>query len=162
LAAFAKYIGSMLSFPPVVPMKLPLVLWCAMLPWWVHAEPVYRCGNTYSQTPCGADAAPKNLPSSAVPDTPAGLQGESLCASAGLSRLGLSDPGDAPPLGVTKLGSEVIQYADKPTVARKFAVRFNPRTAQGGHAGEQVFHCFLSEDGRRVLAIENAPQSVRP
>ena len=143
-------------------MKLLLVLSGAMLSWSAHAEPVYRCGSTYSQTPCGADAAAKKLPSSAAPDMPAGQQGESLCASEGLLRLGLADPEGARILGVAKLGTEVIRYADKPTAARKFAVRFNPRNAYGGLAGEQVFHCFLSEDGQRVLAVESAPQGVRP
>jgi len=143
-------------------MKLSLVLSCAMLPWWAHAQPVYRCGNTYSQSPCGADGAAKNLPSSAVPDAPGGLQGEALCASEGLLRLGLADQEGARVLGVMPSGTEVIQYADKPVAARRFSVRFNSRNAQGGHAGEQVFHCFLSEDGRRVLAVDSAPQGARP
>jgi len=143
-------------------MKLLVVLVGALFSWSVHAEPVYRCGNTYSQTPCAADTAAKKLPSSAAPDAPAGPQGESLCATEGLSRLGLADPEGARVLGVTRLGTEVIRYADKPTAARKFAVRFNPRNAYGGLAGEQVFHCFLSEDGRRVLAVESAPQGARP
>ena len=94
--------------------------------------------------------------------TAAGLQGESLCATEGLSRLGLADPEGARVLGVARVGTEVIQYADRPTAARKFTVRFNARNAQGGLAGEQVFHCFLSEDGRRVLAVESMPQGVRP
>ena len=139
-------------------MKLPLLFVLAMLPWWASAEQLYRCGNTYSQTPCAADATAKKLPSSAAPDAPPGLQGESLCASEGVLRLGLADPEGARVIGVAQRGTEVIQYADRPTAARKFAVRINPRNAQGGYAGEQVFFCFLSEDGRRVLAVGNPPR----
>lgn len=136
-------------------MKLPLVFVFALLPCWAHAEQLYRCGNTYSQTPCAADATVKKLPSSAAPDAAAGLQGEALCATEGVLRMGVPDPEGARIIGVTKLGTEVIQYADKPTAARKFAVRLNPRNAHGGYGGEQVFHCFLSEDGHRVLAVGN-------
>ena len=141
-------------------MKLPLVLIFAMVPLWAHAQPLYRCGNTYSQTPCGADATAKKLPSSAVPDAAAGVQGEALCASEGMQRLGWSDPEVARVVDVTKLGTQVISYADKPTAARKFAVRLSIRNVHG-QAGEQVFHCFLSEDQRRVLAIES-PHGARP
>lgn len=51
----------------------------------VGAQQLYKCGNTYSQTPCGADAQQKKVFSGA-PDAPggasgAGLQGHDLCVA---------------------------------------------------------------------------------
>lgn len=121
------------------------------LPASAFAQPLYRCGNTYSQTPCAPEAAPKKLPSGAAPEAAAGLQGKELCSSDGIRQLGLPDPESARIGAVVKGGSEVIQYAGKPTVARKYLVTVNAKNVYGAYDGDRVFHCFLSEDERRIL-----------
>jgi hypothetical protein len=39
------------------------------------AQPVYRCGATYSHVPCGADVKPAQITTGAAPDRPAGPTG---------------------------------------------------------------------------------------
>jgi hypothetical protein len=123
----------------------------AVLPASAVAQQLYRCGNTYSQTPCAIDAAPKKLPTVAAPDAPAGPQGKELCSSDGIKLLGLPDPETARIGTVVKGGSEVIQYAGKPTVARKYLMTVNAKNVYGGYEGDRVFQCFVSEDERRIL-----------
>jgi hypothetical protein len=128
-------------------LAAPLLL----LPAAAFAQPLYRCGNTYSQTPCAAEAAPKKLPSGAAPDASSGPQGKELCSADGIKLLGLPDPESARIGAVVKGGSEVIQYAGKPTVARKYLMTINAKNVYGAYDGDRVFHCFVSEDERRIL-----------
>lgn len=117
------------------------------------AQTLYRCGNTYSQTPCAADAASARMSSSAPPDAAPGAAGRELCASDGVARLGLPDPEAVRVRSVTRAGTEVIQYAGKPIAARHYVLVLNAKNAQGGYDGDRRYSCYLSEDERRVLQV---------
>ena len=117
------------------------------------AQTLYRCGNTYSQTPCAADAASARVSANAAPDAATGSAGPELCASEGIAQLGFADPESTRVRSVTRAGTEVIQYAGKPMAARRYNLVINTRNSQGAYPGERSYPCYLSEDERRVLKV---------
>jgi hypothetical protein len=118
------------------------------------AQPLYRCGNTYSQTPCAPDARPARISSGAAPDQPEGLQGQELCAAEAPRLLGMPDPYSARIESLARGETEVIQYAGQPIAARKVHLTINARNSTGAYAGEQAYLCYLSEDERRILRVQ--------
>ncbi|HEX3139873.1 MAG TPA: hypothetical protein VHQ87_07450 [Rhizobacter sp.] len=128
----------------------------ALLTWPVLslAQTLYRCGNTYSQTPCAADAASAHLSAGVAPDVAPGLSGKDLCATEGVIQLGFSDPESRRVGAVTRAGSEAIPYAGKAIAVRKYHLNINAKNAAGMYTGEQTYVCYLSEDERRVLKVD--------
>jgi hypothetical protein len=120
------------------------------------AQQLYRCGNTYSQTPCGANAAAVRSHGDAVADTAPGPRGGELCSAAVAQELQLDDSGTVQVDTVTKAPAEVIQYADKPTATHKFIVTLKVKP-YAPYAGPRAFACNLSEDERRVLKFSARP-----
>ena len=118
------------------------------------AQQLYRCGNTYSQTPCAADAASMRISPGAAPEQAPGASGKDLCASDGVAQLHFPDPDSTRIQSVTKAGSEAIQYAGKPIAARKYHLAINTKDGNGAYTGERVYVCYLSEDERRVLKVD--------
>lgn len=118
------------------------------------SQQLYRCGNTYSQTPCAPDAAPARISADAAPEQAAGSSGKELCASEGVAQMQFSDPQSTRIRSVVKAGAEVIQYAGKPIAARKYHITLNTRNEVGAYVGDRVYLCYLSEDERRVLKVD--------
>jgi hypothetical protein len=122
------------------------------------SQTLYRCGNTYSQTPCAADAASARISAGAAPEAAAGMSGSELCSSQGVAQMGFPDPASTRIRTATRAGTEVIQYAGKPIASRKFNVVLNTKNEVGAYTGERVYACYLSEDERRVLKVESPRQ----
>jgi hypothetical protein len=118
------------------------------------AQTLYRCGNTYSQTPCAPDAAPARISAGAAPEQAAGHSGKDLCATDGVAQMRFPDPDSTRVVAVAQGGAEVIQYAGKPIASRRFNVTLNTKNEVGAYQGERVYACYLSEDERRVLKVE--------
>src|ERR1043165_7471953 len=100
-------------------MNLRLQLLACMLLLWAStgaAQTLYRCGKTYSQVPCASDAASARV-SSVTPDA---RPGREVCTTEGVSRLGLPDPEGVKVVSVQRGAAEVIQYAGKSIVARRY------------------------------------------
>ncbi|MBX3621081.1 MAG: hypothetical protein KF891_14015 [Rhizobacter sp.] len=117
------------------------------------SQTLYRCGSTYSQTPCAADAAPARISAGAAPDAPAASAGADVCASAGVAQLRFPDPESTRVVSVRKAGTEVIQYAGKSLAARRYDITLNTKGASGAYLGERVYACYLSEDEHRLLQV---------
>lgn len=139
-------------------MKTPLLI--AAIALGAHAgmasaQQMYKCGNTFSQTPCAPDAVAKPVQSSAVPDAPAGLSGYELCAAAARKMANSPEPETAriQPLGERR--SEVIQYAGKPIATHRYDLAIDAKTQYGVFSGLQPYACWLSEDQRRVLQFRS-------
>jgi hypothetical protein len=134
---------------------LPLSFAC-LLAWpalgW--SQTLYRCGNTYSQTPCAADAASARVSAGAAPDAAPGLSGKELCINEGLTQLGFPDPYSTRVGAVTRAGSEAISYAGQAVAVRKYHLTVNAKNSAGVFTGDQVYVCYLSEDERRVLKVD--------
>ncbi|MEP7296287.1 MAG: hypothetical protein ABI702_08865 [Burkholderiales bacterium] len=130
----------------IAPIALAL-----LLPTLAAAQPLYRCGNTFSQTPCSADAAPVRARSNAVPDAAPGAAGAELCTVTARKELDIDDTGPIVIGSVVKAPAEVIQYADKPTATRAYVVNLKLKGAALAYDGPRSYACNLSEDERRVL-----------
>lgn len=138
-------------------MKSTWVIAAAVLgacPAGAGAQQLYRCGNTYSQTPCAADAAPARISAGAAPEQAGGVTGKDLCASDGVAQLRFPDPESTRVLAVAKTSSEAIQYAGKPIAARKYHLTINTKDTNGAYTGDHVYVCYLSEDERRILKVD--------
>ena len=117
----------------------------------VSAQQMYKCGSTYSQTPCGPDAAPRPMSSGAAPDSPPGLSGYKLCAAAARKYYSAPEPESAriQPMGQRK--SEVLQYAGTTIAAHRYDLSIDAKTEYGVYSGMRPYSCWLSEDQRRLL-----------
>jgi len=131
--------------------RLAPITLALLLPMFADAQTLYRCGNTYSQTPCAADAAPVRARADAVADSAPGPKGGELCAAAAPKMLRLPDPESVRIESVEKAPAEVIQYADKPTAAHQYIVSINAKNVYGAYEGAQAYVCHVSEDERRIL-----------
>src|SRR6185295_2325834 len=107
------------------------------------AQPLYRCGNTYSQTPCAAAASAVRIAAGAVPDAAEGLQGKELCSATVPRLLQLGDPAAVRVESVVKGDAEVIQYAGQPVATRKYLLSINVANAYGAWTGARSFTCHL-------------------
>ncbi len=138
-------------------MKLGSTLaFAALCAWPLHtfSQQLYRCGNTYSQTPCAPDAASARISAGAAPAPAAGAVGKDVCATDGVAMMNFPDPESTRIRSVTKAGAEVIQYAGKPIAARKYQLAINTKDRAGAYTGDRVYLCYLSEDERRVLKVD--------
>jgi hypothetical protein len=127
----------------------------------VSAQTMYRCGNQYSQTPCGNDAQAKRLPASAAPDRGAEGDGKTLCMAVAPTRLGLADPESARFEAVEKSADTVIQHAGQPIAAKTYLMLINPKGPYGAYLGASLYACHLSQDEQRILKIEAATPTTR-
>jgi len=124
-----------------------------LLPGVCAAQQLYRCGSTFSQTPCATAASAVRVPSGAAPDAPPASQPKELCSAATVGVMQLPDANMARVESVVKGSSEAIQYAGQPMVARTYLVSVNVANACGMYAGAKVHTCYVSEDEQRVLKV---------
>ncbi len=125
-----------------------------------HAQQLYKCGNTYSQTPCAPDAAPKRVFSGgssasavAAGDKPSGL---ALCSAQAITRIDSPEPETAQVAPVGQRKTEVIQYANQPVVAVRYDLTVRAKTQYGVYGSPVGFACWLSEDQQRLLQLKKA------
>lgn len=116
-----------------------------------QAQQMYKCGSTYSQTPCAPDAVAKTMPATAVPDTPPGLAGYDLCVAAAIKSVASPEPETARAQQVGSRKAEAIQYAGKATVTQRYDLTVDAKTQYGVFSGPRPYACWLSEDQQRVL-----------
>lgn len=116
-----------------------------------HAQQLYKCGNTYSQTPCATDAKPTRLHQGAAPDRAPGATGFELCASKAKSAVGTPEPESARVQPLGQRLSEVIQYSGQPLSTHRYDLTVDAKTQYGVFSGPVAYSCWLSEDQARVL-----------
>lgn len=109
---------------------------------------------SFQDTPCDTTSKTSKLIDwSAAPQAPATASpGAALCQAA-LSTQGFFDPGSIQISSTTKIGMDVITYADVPTLAKKFILMVNAKNRYGGYVGEKPYTCHTSEDEKRILAF---------
>jgi len=116
---------------------------------------LYKCGNTYSQTPCEVGAQAVRVHRDAMVAAPAGPRSKALCQQAVQDRLDPLDPQAA--LRVVEVvgppGYEVVRIGEASVAARRYEVVVNLRPPQGSAVRLQTFQCVLSEDEARLLAL---------
>jgi hypothetical protein len=117
---------------------------------------MYKCGNTFSQTPCAPDAVAKPMQPSAAPGAATDVTGYDLCAAAARKMVSSPEPETARIQPVGERRSEVIQYAGKPIATHRYELAIDAKTPNGVYSGLQPYACWLSEDQRRVLQFRSA------
>jgi len=115
------------------------------------AQQMYRCGSTYSQTPCAADAQAVRIHADAVPDTGPGVAGLALCAATAATTLGSAEPASARAQLLAPRRSEPLLFAGQTVSAHRYELSVDAKLPNGGHSGPVAFSCWLSEDQARVL-----------
>ena len=117
------------------------------------AQQMYKCGSTYSQTPCASDAEVKKARPDAVADKPASNSpiGYELCAAAAPRMVGSPEPESARVQRMGEVHTDVINYAGKSVAARRYDLSVDFKTTYGVYSGPQAYSCWISEDERRVL-----------
>ena len=117
------------------------------------AQSMYKCGNTYSQTPCASDAEVKRVRPDAVADKPAGAgpAGYQLCADFAPKNVGSPEPESARVRRAGEVHTDVIDYAGKSVAARRYDLSVDFKTTYGVYSGPLSYSCWISEDERRVL-----------
>lgn len=122
-----------------------------LLPMLAGAQTLYRCGSTYSQTPCGEDSKNVKVLGAASPDQ-AGRDPSNVCASRVIKHA-RRNGGRARITGTETAGTEPIQYAGQTVAAKVYRVMVSTADKDGDDRGTEVVTCHLSEDGQRVLRV---------
>ena len=121
---------------------------------------MYRCGNTFSQTPCGSDAkaapAPRGEKGGAAANSgeAGGVAPRAQpCLAELAQRVGVEGP------GALKIGRmegprvEAIDVKGEKLVVRTYEFTALTRNAYGGQTPAATFTCHLSEDEQRVVRL---------
>ncbi len=113
---------------------------------------LYRCGNTFSQAPCGADATEKKMVGAGhggqARDPMVGAR--ACLVEAKLKRL---HPPTAEVVSVDRGQASVIQYAGQPLVSRPMRITVTFVSASSNLPVQERLSCVMSEDEQRVLSV---------
>lgn len=128
------------------------------------AQTMYRCGNTFSQTPCGSDAKAGVTPrgengggAASTADAGAARPRAQPCLAELAQRVGVEGP------GALKIGRmegpkvEAIDVKGEKLVVRTYEFTALTRNAYGGQTPAASFTCHLSEDEQRVVRLSERP-----
>ncbi|MFO1340634.1 MAG: hypothetical protein U1F53_20840 [Burkholderiaceae bacterium] len=123
------------------------------------AQTMYRCGNTFSQKPCGDSATAVKVPgasasSAASPGatSPGGSTSQAACTRAAIG----ARPSERLRVESVEFGgTDVIQYAGSAVAAKVYRISLAETAADGSSLGYRSATCYMSEDGQRVLRVVN-------
>lgn len=118
-----------------------------------HAQALYKCGNTYTQTPCEYQGRPARINADAQPTAPAAPHGRELCRAAVTSAVPPIEPQRS---AIDRVGAPVpdlLRIGDQVIEARRIDVFINAGTPQGAAAGLTPYRCYLSTDEKRLLRL---------
>lgn len=140
-----------------LPLILALVLGCGS----VAAQGVYKCGNTYSQNPCAADAKPLDVgqakPVVRVKDEATPEQRErSLERCQEAVRRRMKDPESTRFRDVDRLGpgeARVPAPRGQMTAVVSYSGWVNAKNAFGGYVGDRLFTCRLDRAEANVIDV---------
>lgn len=120
------------------------------------AEPrVYRCGDTYSQTPCGDNASQPKLYGTGA-DTTDAMQKATSCAAA-VANSHQEEGLDWHLQDASEPKAELISAHGSQVVGFRLTVVMVQSTAQGQRVQSGRFRCDVSQDFQRVLAVQALP-----
>jgi hypothetical protein len=129
--------------------QLLLSLCALALP--AHAQQMYKCGNTYSQTPCSPEAKVTRLFQGDSPAKASKLQGYELCAAAAPGKTSSPEPESARVQPLGQRVSEVIQFSGQALSAHRYDLSVDSKTKFGVYSGPVAYSCWVSEDQARIL-----------
>lgn len=124
------------------------------------AQQMYRCGNTFSQQPCGPGAAA--IPSGGVAQPSAPPAAEAISAIETDCRTWITrvpawkDPESVRIGPITR--AELVTRDGR--MLRAYRVMVNGKNSYGGYAGERPFVCYADETAAKVVDLYK-PGDVR-
>lgn len=114
------------------------------------AGTAYRCGNTFSQIPCGENAKEQMFNTGSAASSSDFI---TVCLSAAKELIQFKDPESLRVESSSKPMAKVIDYADARLMAYEVIININGKNSYGGYSGAEPYVCYLSQDKKRVLKI---------
>jgi hypothetical protein len=125
------------------------------------AQTMYRCGNTFSQTPCSGQAgsAPAPRADAGAPAAPGATARTRAapCLAEAAQRVGVADAAALRVGPITGPRVQAIDVRGSKLVVRTYEFSALARNAYGGEAAGAAFTCHLSEDEQRVVQLVERP-----
>jgi hypothetical protein len=119
-----------------------------------HAQKVYQCGKTFSQTPCAIDAVERQLPQAGAGQATDGANPKhDVCAAAAVRVTGTLEPETARVRPRGKRSMETIEYAGQTLPVVRVDLDVSAKNEHGMFALNRSVTCWLSEDQRRILRM---------
>ncbi len=118
-----------------------------------HAQKVYQCGKTFSQTPCAVDAVERRLPSAGDGDAAGTDPKQDVCAAAAIRATGTPEPETARVRPRRKPSMETIEFSGQTLPAVRVDINVSAKNEHGMYALNKSATCWLSEDRRRILKM---------
>lgn len=129
-----------------------------------HAQKLYRCGSTFSQTPCGADAqeikaagVPQPIPQPALgsltPERYAEVR--AMCERGIREQPAWKDPDSVKIRSIVR-GTRTIAVTFESGRRRAVApwyVTVNAKNGFGAYAGERLAECYFDPDEKTLLSV---------
>jgi hypothetical protein len=117
---------------------------------------VYRCGDTYSQTPCGNNATQPKLYGAKEANNAGVMEKAKSCAAA-VAESQREEGLDWQLLDATEPAAELIPAHGTQVLGFRLTVTMALTTAQGQRVRGGQFSCAVSQDFQRVLAMQPLP-----
>lgn len=131
--------------------QLVFVLALIALPLLAGAQSVYKCGNTFSQTPCGADAkqigkepaipVSTKLPADIPP--PADRIAANIATCEAKTRAAMKDPDAAKIKDISRAGVSLQYRSGRAFPGVSYHMNVNGKNSYGGYVGEHLYSCVF-------------------
>ena len=117
------------------------------------SQNLYKCGNTYSQTPCAPSAEPIKVHEDHVGTVSNPGQGQELCRSALPRMAHLNDPYSAVVESVGEARHDTLKIGTEVVMVKRIDVIMNSKNSYGAYTGSKLYRCYVSVDEQRLLEI---------
>lgn len=116
---------------------------------------VYRCGDTYSQVPCGNDASQPKLYGTQGGNASA-LEQAASCAAA-IAQREQEEGLEWKLLDASEPVAEVVPAHGSQVLGYRIDLVMSQTTLQGQPLHTARYHCTVSQDFRRMLSVQTLP-----
>ena len=128
-----------------------------------YAQKLYRCGNTFSQVPCGQDAqevraagVPQPVPTTALaeltPERHAEVQ--AMCERGIRMRPAWKDPDSVKITAIRRAKrTEVVTLGGKRREIAPWYAAVNAKNSFGGYTGEKIVDCYFDAKEEALLDV---------
>lgn len=122
----------------------------------VGSQTMYRCGNTFSQTPCGENSTTSTIPKSGRSTTVADHQARVLdmkmrCAALVKGLPAWKDPSSVRMDGIYRGKAEVRQVHGQPLVVIPYYAMADGKNSYGAYPGQRPYACYANEAETRII-----------
>lgn len=131
-----------------------------------HAQGVYRCGNTFSERPCGPDAKQIMAPpmkETLRADTPpsADVIAANLALCERVTRAKMKDPESAKITPIGRVGPAFMYRAGKRVQGVAYHIAANGKNSYGGYTGEKLHVCGFDAAEQALIFSEETDKAPR-